>query len=145
MFKNLVGFALEDKYRGFELPRYFTLGVSRRTGSLTMAFDSEYIWGQFGGRDQKTVDIWMLRAGVEKRFYSWLAGRMGLIYPVIARTSTLGDLRDDIPSPKLGPTLGLSFYCDDWQMDFSLHADPAMSYIEQKGAVAAMLSLLYSF
>ncbi len=83
MIKNLVGFALEDEYHGFELPRYFTLGVSRRWESFTLALDSEYIWGNFGGREKKTVDIWLLRAGVEKRLYPWLTGRVGLICPLI--------------------------------------------------------------
>lgn len=145
MIKNLVGFALEDEYRGFELPRYFTFGVSRRSKTFTLALDSEYIWGNFGGREKKTVDIWLLRAGVEKRLFHWLTGRVGLICPLSARTSTLGDLRDDFPSPKVGPTLGLGVNYKNWQVDISLHGDPALSYIKQKAAVASVLSLIYRF
>ncbi len=145
MIKNLVGFALKDEYRGFELPRYFTLGASRRWDGFTFAVDSEYIRGDLGGRQKKTVDIWLLRAGVEKRLYPWLTGRAGLICPLSARTSTLGNLRDDIPSPKVGPTLGLSINYENWQVDISLHGDPALSYIKQRAAVAAALSLTYQF
>lgn len=145
MIKNLVGFALKDEYSGFELPRYFTLAVSRRWKGYTFAVDSEYIRGNLGGSQRKTVDVWLLRAGMEKRLYPWLTGRMGLIAPLSARTSTLGDLRDDIPSPKVGPTLGLGVNYKNWQVDVGLYGDPALSYIKQKAVLAGALSLIYQF
>ena len=145
MIKNLVGFALEDKYRGFELPRYFTLGVSHRRDGFIFALDSEYIWGDFGGRQKKTVDIWLLRAGVEKRLFPWLTGRAGLIFPLSARTSTLGNIRDDLSSPKVGPTLGLGYAYENWRIDASIYGDPARSYIKQRVALAAVLSLICQY
>ncbi len=145
MIKNLVGFALKDEYRDFELPRYYTLGVAWRPSGYTLALDSEWIWGSFGGLEKKTVEIWLLRAGFEKAITPRLTGRLGLICPVTARTSTLGNLRDDIPSPKLGPTLGLGYAYENWHLDISLYGDPALSYIKQRAAVAAALSLTYQF
>ncbi len=145
MIKNAFGFALEDEYSSFALPRYFTIGLSKRKRNYTLSFDSEYICGEFGGLEEKTMEIWMLRAGFEKKINSWMKGRLGLMYPVIAYTSSLGDFKEDIPWPQIGGAVGLGMEFQRWIVDLSIYGDLAKSYVEQTPTVTAVASLTYKF
>jgi len=85
MFKNIVGFSFKDEYNDFALPTYATLALAHTTGPTTLTLDSEYIYGQFGGYEKQTADIWFLRGGIEHRLNQQIRLRAGLAYPVIAK------------------------------------------------------------
>ncbi len=145
MLKNLYGFSFKDEYEVFTLPRYLTIGVSRKGSSSILTLDSEYIFGTFSGLEKKRVDIWFLRGGLEKKMAARLTGRMGLIYPVIAKTSTLGNVRDDMPWPKIGATIGAGLIFKKFLFDLSIYGDPAKSYVEQKPTLSSVISATIVF
>lgn len=145
MLKNAYGFSYKNEYDTFSLPRYLTIGISNTRNDFTLSFDSEYIFGTFSGLEKKDVEMWFLRAGLEKFITSWAAGRIGLIYPAIARTSTLGNIKDDTPSPKIGGAVGLGLRYKNLLIDLSVYGDPAKSYVKQKPVISSVLSLTLEF
>ena len=145
MIRNLFGFPFEDKYSSFSLPRHLTIGVSRHTNGYTLSMDSEYIFGTYSGLEKKDVKILFLRGGLEKEITPWLEGRMGLAYPVIAWTSSLGDMKDDIPFPKMGGSIGLGFKYRPFIIDLSIYGDPAKSYMEQKAVLSSVVSITFEY
>lgn len=145
MLKNAYGFSLKEVYDAFHLPRYLTIGISADRGGYGLSFDSEYVFGTFSGIERKEVEIWFLRAGLEKKIASWLIGRMGLVYPAIAKTSTLGNIRDDMPWPKLGGALGLGINYKRFLIDLGIYGDPAKSYVEQTPVVSSVVSITMEF
>lgn len=145
MFKNVLGFASKSEYDAFHLPRYLTVGVAAIQAGYTLSFDSEYVFGTFSGLKRKSVEIWFLRAGLEKEISSWMTGRIGCIYPAIAKTSTLGDIRADMPWPKIGGSLGVGLRYKEFSIDLSLYGDPAKSYVKQTPTVAWVASVTLNF
>ena len=107
--------------------------------------DSEYIFGEFGGYQKQSANIWFLRGGLENRLTPYLHLRAGLIYPLMARSSALGDLKAGIPWPKIGPCLGLGLILNRFNLDLALYGDPAKSYIEQTPTLGATSTLTFKF
>lgn len=145
MLKNAYGFSVKDKYEAFTLPRYLTFGLARKVKEYTISFDSEYIFGKFSGLKEKNVEIWFLRAGLEKELTSWLMGRAGLVYPAIAKTSTLGNIKDDLPWPKIGGALGFGVKYHGYNLDVSIYGDAAKSYVEQKPTISEVVTITAAF
>jgi hypothetical protein len=145
MLKNAYGFSLENEYEVFKLPRYLTIGIANIRKNYILSFDSEYIFGTFSGLEKKTVEIWFLRAGIEKNITSWAKGRMGIIYPAIAKTSTLGNIKDDMPWPKIGGAIGAGVSYKNFLIDIGIYGDPAKSYVEQEPVISSVLSLTMDF
>ena len=145
MLKNIFGFSLKKKYDSFALPKYATLGISTKRKRQTFSFDSEFIFGRFGGVEKKTTEIWLLRAGLEHEIGRLFRLRGGLLYPVIARTSSLGNLKKDIPWPKLSVSMGIGLELKSFNIDLALYGDPAKSYVEQEPVPGATVTLTYKF
>ena len=145
MFKNIVGFSLKDEYSGFAVPKYATLALSHSIGPTTLALDSEYIFGRFGGYEKQSANIWFLRGGIEHRLSQHIHLRSGLVYPVVAKTSTAGDIKEDIPWPGIGASLGLGLVLERFDIDLALFGDPARSYVEQALKLGATGTLIYKF
>jgi hypothetical protein len=139
--KNFIGFSTRDKYSSFSLPYYLTVGISRTGGNATVSLDSEYIFGKFGGVVEKDAEMWFLRAGLEKPLAPWATARAGIIYPVIAKTSSLGNIRDDMPSPKMGGSIGLGLNVRSFVLDVSVYGDPVESYLQQRARISSVISI----
>ena len=145
MLKNIFGFSLKRKYDSFAPPKGAVLGVSIKKKKQTFSFDSEFIFGRFGGVKKQTAEIWLLRAGLEHEIGRLFKLRGGLVYPVIARTSSLGDLKEDIPWPKLGGSIGIGLELKSFNIDLAFYGDPAKSYVEQEPMLGATATLTYKF
>lgn len=145
MLKNAVGFSFKKEYSGFALPTYATLALSHTIGPTLLSFDSEYIFGNFGGYEKQSANIWFLRGGLEHRLNRYLRLRAGLVYPVIAETSSSGDLMKDIPWPGIGASLGMGLVLDRFDIDFAIYGDSAKSYIDQELKLGATGTLAYKF
>jgi hypothetical protein len=143
--KNLYGFSVKEEYDRISLPKYVVVGISTLRNGYRLAMDSEYIFGRFGGLEKKTANIWFLRAGLEKQLKYDLLFRMGLIYPVVVRTSSIGDVTNDIPWPKIGGTLGIGADLKYMNLDLVLYGDPAKSYLEQQAAVSIETTVTLKF
>jgi len=141
----MVGFSFKDQYNGFTVPKYATLALAHRIGPTMLTLDSEYIFGQFGGYEKQSADIWFLRGGIEHRFKRHILLRTGLIYPVIAKSSANDDLKKEIPDPGIGASLGVGLVLKRFDIDLSLYGDPARSYIEQSTYLGATATLIYKF
>ena len=145
MLKSVFGFSLKRKYDSFAPPKSATLGVSIRKKKKTFSFDNEFIFGRFGGVKKQTAEIWLLRAGLEHEIGRLFRLRGGLVYPVIARTSSLGDLKADIPWPKVGGSIGIGLELKRFNIDLALYGNPTKSYVEQELVLGAMATLTYNF
>lgn len=110
-----------------------------------LSMDSEYIFGAFGGLEKKTANIWLLRAGLEKNIGYGLILRAGLLYPVVVRTSSLGDLTRDMPQPGIGGSLGIGAVFKRFNLDAAVYADPARSYVEQNPAFGGEITMTVKF
>ena len=145
MVKNLTGFHLKKKDYSFELPRDITLALSKKWKNHTFSLDNEIITGRFGDPVKQNANIWLIRAGLESEYFRRLRLRAGLIYPVLARTSDLGDLLDDIPQPRLGPTAGLGFSGKRFNFDLAFYGDFANTYIKRRPALGLTGTIIYKF
>ena len=141
MAKNFIEFSTRSKYDSFSLPYYLTVGISKTSSRYTMSLESEHIFGTFGGLVEKDARIWFLRAGFERGITSRTKIRLGIIYPVIAKTSTIGNIRDDMPSPKAGGSIGLGVKYRSFTLDFSIFGDPMKSYLKQKVRFSSVVSI----
>jgi hypothetical protein len=128
----------------FSLPVYTTLGLSAQYRGLLLSLDNELIYGDYGGTESKKATFWFVRAGVEKKLNQMLVLRCGLSIPVKARTDTLGNIRNDLPWPKMGGAVGIGVKTDRWTIDFAVYGDPAESYVNQEIRVKTVLSLTVS-
>ena len=125
----------------FSLPLYTTLGLSAQCRGFLLSLDNELIYGHYGGTKSKKATFWFVRAGVEKKLNEVFVLRCGLTIPVVARTDTLGDIRNDIPWPKMGGALGFGVKLDRLTFDFAVYGDPAESYVNQDIRIKTVLSL----
>ena len=71
--------------------------------------------------------------------------RAGMIIPVIARTSSTGDLRKHMPFPKASGTLGIGIHLKKYSLDVALFGDPGRSYAQQKPVIQCMGSATFRF
>jgi hypothetical protein len=145
MLKNIAGFSFREEYRGFSLPKYATLAMSYTIRQTTLSLDSESIFGRFGGPEKQSVDIWLLRGGLEHCFGSHLRIRAGFMVPAIAQSSSLGDLKTDMPWPRMGGSLGIGLVLERFDIDLALYGDPARSYVERGPVLGASGSLVFKF
>lgn len=143
--KNILGFSLKRKYDTFALPRYVTLGAAIRWNRRIFSLDHEFIFGRFGGLEKQTAEIWLLRAGLEQTVGRFFKLRAGLIYPVLAKTSSLGDLKSGLPWPKLGGSIGLGLALKRFNIDLALYGDIAKSYVTRGPVPGATGTLTYKF
>ena len=133
----------KDEDSGFSLPLSVTFGYSVPKNGFRLALDNELIYGHYGGQESKKATFWFLRAGMEKQFTERFAGRCGVTIPVIAKTDTLGDIRSDLPFPKMGGAIGFSAAFKCFRLDLSVFGDPAASYVDQKIRIRLMGSLTF--
>jgi hypothetical protein len=145
MAKNLYGRSPNTGYERYSLPRYVTMGISSETGVYTCSLDSEVIFGRFGRIKDKVAQFWFVRGGLERELGTRFKARIGLIYPIVAYTSTAGDMRDDIPSPKIGGAVGIGARLGRFTIDFAVYGDPARSYVEQERVVTSVGTVIIKF
>jgi len=145
MLKNIYGVSSKKEDDSFSLPRYATLGIPLKKDGYTFSLDNEIIHGRYGGEEKKTAKFWLIRGGVEKEIEGILKLRLGLIFPVVAYTSTAGDMREDIPSPKIGGAVGIGAEFDRFNIDFAVYGDPARSYVEQDKAFLSVGTIIVKF
>ncbi len=67
--------------------------------------------------------------------------RCGPTIPVKARTDTLGNIRNDLPWPKMGGAVGIGVKIDRLTFDFAVYGDPAESYVDQEIRIKTVFSL----
>ncbi len=125
----------------FSLPVYTILGLSAKYRGLLLSLDNELIYGHYGGTNAKKATFWFIRAGVEKKLNEMFVLRCGLTIPVMARTDTLGNIRNDLPWPKMGGAVGIGATFDRLTFDFSVYGDPAESYVDQEIRIKSVFSL----
>jgi len=125
----------------FSLPLYTTLGYSIHYRGVLLSFDNELIYGHYGGTQSKKATFWFVRAGAEKKFNKWLTLRCGLTIPLLAKTDTLGNIRNDLPWPKMGGAVGAGLKYERFTFDFSVYGDPAKSYVNQSIRIKTVFSL----
>jgi len=116
----------------FTLPAYATIGFSHHDQNWIFSIDNEFIYGKYGVSKNDRAKFWLLRTGIEKRMNQFIRIRGGLIIPIIARTSSLGNIRDDLPDPKIDGALGIGGTYGNLTVDFAIYGDPAKSYIEHE-------------
>lgn len=141
MAKNFIEFSTRSEYDSFSLPYYLTVGISKTASRHTLSLESEYIFGTFGGIEEKDARFWFLRVGFERKITPRTKVRVGIIYPAIAKTSTLGNIRDEMPSPKAGGSIGLGVEYRSFTLDFSIYGDPVKSYLKQKARLSSVFSI----
>lgn len=126
-------------------PQYVTLGTALFKKGITYTIDSEYIFGTYGENEKRKCRFWFIRGGVEKDWKKNLKARMGIVIPLKAYTSTLGDLKKNIPSPGFGGALGIGYEDKDYKLDFALFGDIGRSYIKHKPVLSPTVSASYLF
>lgn len=150
MFRNLVDLHKSGYDRTttekisqarFSMPLITTLAVAVRQDTWLFTCDQELIYGHFGGQEKKKIEFWMIRAGIEKRVLDNKFLRAGLIIPVIARTTSLGNIRNDLPDPKFGATIGAGINFRHFTADLAVTGNPGKSYVEQKICLQAIASI----
>lgn len=125
-------------------PRYMTIGGAWFRGRDTFTLDIERIYGQYGD-DRRQVRFLMVRGGMERDMGNGWKARAGIILPLQAKTSTLGNIRSKLPAPKFGATVGAGYTWRDTTIDIALFGDPGKSYIENKKVFGTTLSLRQRF
>lgn len=129
----------------FNLPNQISIGASGLFKGCLLSLDNEVIIGKYGGTNIKKARFWIVRAGLEKRLSSRYTARCGIIAPLIAWTSTLGNVQGDIPRPKIGGTIGGGVKLGRFNIDGALSGDHGRSYVEKKIYLKAILSSTLSF
>lgn len=127
-------------------PKYLTLGFAKRTKRSNLMIDGESIYGQYGEVGMRKARFFMLRMGYEKKINEKFTGRIGLIFPLKAWTSTLGNLLANLPPPKFGGSCGFGYtVAKNTNLDIAIFGDPGRSYIQKKLVISATASLRYRF
>lgn len=129
----------------FTLPTYTTFGFSHHDRNWLFSLDNEFIYGRYGVSEDDRADFWLIRTGIDKRMNQWIHIRGGIIIPIIARTSSLGNIRNDLPDPKMGGTLGIGVAYQRITVDLAAYGDPARSYVEHKISVKGVGSITIRF
>jgi len=125
-----IGFSFRNPMEKTK-PKYMNFGIAKIKGNRTYTLDFERIFGEYGN-DLKKARFFFIRGGVEQDLGNGWKGRGGIILPLQAKTSTLGNIRAKLPDPKFNATLGAGH---TWKktgttLDFALYGDPGRSYIE---------------
>jgi len=125
-------------------PKYINAGVAWFRGRDIFTFDIEHIYGNYSSY-MRTVNFLMLRAGMERGMKNNWKIRGGLVIPVRARTSTLGDVRAKLPSPKIDATFGAGYSYGRYTMDLAVYGDPGWGLIKEKLKASSVLTLRMAF
>ncbi|HOX28986.1 MAG TPA: hypothetical protein PLQ76_07535 [bacterium] len=125
-------------------PKYLILGSAFFKGKDTFTLDIERIFGEYGN-DRRKCNFLMLRGGWERKLNDGWRTRAGIIIPLRARTSTLGDIRSKLPSPKFGGAAGVGYTFRSYTLDLALYGDPGKSYVKSKAVISGVLSLSHGF
>ncbi|MCF7883071.1 MAG: hypothetical protein K9M95_02985 [Candidatus Cloacimonetes bacterium] len=99
--------------------------------------------GKYGGKTLKDMKIWFLKIGVEKTYLKKLDLRAGITAPIMAETTTLGNLLDKIPDPKLNLSCGIGYKWKRFTFDSALFFNPGLSYAERKPVPDLSISISY--
>ncbi len=127
-------------------PKYFTIGFAKRTKNARLMIDGESIFGKYGEVGLRKASFFMLRMGYERKLGKKLTGRIGLIIPLKAWTSTLGNLIANLPPPKFGGSGGIGYALSkNADFDLAIFGDPGRSYIQKKLVISASASVRYRF
>jgi len=125
----------------FNMPLFVSMGYSTIFQTFRISIDNELIYGNYGGIGKKEATFWILRGGVEKKVNDLFTLRGGLVLPIIARTSTLGNVRNDLPWPKFGGAFGVGINYEHCIIDIAVYGDPAKSYVNRDIYIKAVASL----
>jgi hypothetical protein len=125
-------------------PRYINLGAAWFRGRDTFTLDFERIFGNYSG-SLRQVRFFMIRSGVERDLQNGWKVRGGLVIPLQAWTSTLGNIRDNLPSPGFGGSVGAGYTWNDTTLDFAVYGDPGKSYVQNKKKFASVFTLRQKF
>lgn len=136
--KNIYGLNSEKKNDAFGLPKYVTMGISFNTGKFLWSVDNEVIFGKYGGLEKKKAQFWVIRSGLEMDVIRNIKARLGVMIPIVAKTSDLGNLKDDMPSPKMGGAVGLGIEFKRFIFDVAVYGDAAESYVEEDIRISAV-------
>ena len=82
---------------------------------------------------------------MEKVLQKYLKLRAGLILPLIAHTSTIGNILNDIPFPKIGGSIGIGVEIARFVIDLAAYGDPGKSYVEHEPKVAFTGTVAFNF
>jgi hypothetical protein len=145
MAKNIYGRSPNTGYKRYSLPRYVTMGISSEMGAYTVSLDSEVIFSRFGRVKDKVAQFWFARGGVERQLGTRFRARLGLIYPIMAYTSTAGDMREDIPPPRIDGALGIGAEFGRITVDLAVYGDPARSYVEEERVITSVGTVIIKF
>jgi hypothetical protein len=125
-------------------PKYLTIGAAWLKPNYRVTADIEHIFGEYSNELRKCNFI-MLRAGYERDINRRFKARAGVIIPVRAKTSTLGDLRSKIPNPKIDATVGAGYTFKNYTLDLALYGDPGKSYVTDTLKFGSALTLKADF
>ena len=125
-------------------PRYINLGAAWFKGRDTYTMDMERIFGNYSG-NLRQVRFFMIRGGWERDLRNGFKVRGGLVIPLKAWTSTLGNIRDNLPSPKFGGSVGAGYTFKDTTLDLAVYGDPGKSYVEKKKVFATVFTVRQKF
>ncbi|MEW5947730.1 MAG: hypothetical protein AB1742_16205 [bacterium] len=122
-------------------PKYLTVAAALfKNEDTTFTLDVERIFGNYSSNLRK-VRFLMVRAGMERRLDQRWALRAGLIFPLQAHTSTLGDLKANLPSPGFGGAFGVGYTYKTTSLDLAVFGDPGRSYVEHDARINYSLTL----
>jgi hypothetical protein len=138
--KNAVGFAFEDGYSRFELPRDLTLALALCRERWTWSLDAEYLFGGFGGYDERSMDVVLVRTGMEYEAGGGWFLRGGLIHPARADLSEF----EDFSIPLCG-AFGVGMDLGRWRVDLAVFGDPVHSHIRQAPVIGATTTITVAF
>lgn len=118
--------------------------MSLKKTSWNLYFDNEIMTGYYGN-EKKYMKFWFLRLGIEKAMQGNFALRGGITIPVLAETSTLGNILDSIPNPKFNAAAGIGYRIQRWKIDATIFFNPGKSYVEHKPIPGGSISLRYNY
>jgi hypothetical protein len=125
-------------------PKYLTVGTAWIRPGYRITLDLERIFGEYGN-DLRKCNFLMVRSGYERDLSRGFKARAGVIIPLQARTSTLGNLRSKIPDPKIDATIGLGYTFRDYTLDFAFYGDPGKSYVTSDMKFGSVFTLRREF
>ena len=113
-------------------------------GRDTFTLDVEHIYGEYS-QDYRKCNFIFLRCGWERDLGRGWKARAGLVFPIRARTSTLGDIRSRLPDPKFGGAAGVGYTFRDYTLDLVIFGDPGQSYVMNDIVVNWALTLRHQW
>jgi hypothetical protein len=91
------------------------------------------------------MKFWFVRAGIEKKLQNQFIVRFGITNPVIAETSSLGNLRAKLPNPKFSASCGIGYEFKHLKLDAALSFNPGLSYVKHKPVPTLYISSIFRY